>query len=95
MTWEEYTSKLEQLASEFTKNKNLLTKEYVLSNNTYNVGDKFTDHIGTIIIEKIKYSLGDFYSKPCAVYYGIELDKNGKKNKRGNKRHAYQSNEKL
>lgn len=71
-----------------------LRKQYCDANNPYKIGDTFTDHIGSIKIEKIKY---DFYpfggSTPCCIYFGVELLKNGTPNKRGNKRMAWQSNE--
>ena len=66
-------------------------EEFVKANNPYKIGDKVTDHIGTIIIEKIACNWG-YSGVPCAVYFGVELNKDGKPNKRGNKRTAWQSN---
>ena len=38
----------------------------------YNVVDKFTDHVGSIIIEDIGYCFCEY---TCCVYYGTKLNK--------------------
>ena len=85
------TQKLIELEQEFELKKKQLLFQYCNANNPYNVGDKFTDHISTIIIEKIKYSFGD---NPCCVYFGAELKKDGTPRKDNNKRQAWQINDK-
>jgi hypothetical protein len=92
MTKDEYKSKLNELAKLYQNMKNELAKQYCIENNHYNIGDKFTDHIGSIIIEKIEYqhtSIG----MPCCVYYGTELKKDGTPKKNNPKRYAWQSND--
>lgn len=91
MNYEEYKKKEEGLIEEFNQKKMKLMKEFVTSNNTYSVGQVICDHIGSILIEKMGFSWG-MYSQPCATYYGIELNKDGKPNKRGNKRTIHQRN---
>lgn len=92
MELQEYNAKLDLLKNEFEQAKINLAIDFIKSNNPYNVGDVITDHVGTIKINYIKYSMGSFGSPPCAVYYGIELNKDGSQNKRGNTRCIYQSN---
>ena len=91
MEYQEYEDRLRELKFEFELKKTKLIKEYVDANNPYKIGDKVTDHVCSIIIEKIKYhmSLSGF---PCAVYYGPELKKDGTPKKNGNKTYVYQSN---
>jgi len=81
---------LTQLNQENELKKKQVMQEYCNANNPYKVGDKFTDHVGTIIVESIRYSYG---SNPCCVYFGIELKKDGTPRKDNNKRQAWQSND--
>jgi hypothetical protein len=68
-------------------------KEYCMSNNPYSKGSIFTDHIGSIIIEKIECHISK--ENPCCIYYGVELKKDKVTIKKNNpKRYAYQCNEK-
>jgi len=90
MTKEEYVKNQKELEIEYSKSKEELMKEFVRSNDPYKIGDKVTDHIGTIIIESKKYDWG--YTCPCAVYFGIELKKDGTPNKKMTKRNLWQSN---
>jgi len=82
--------KLTELKKEFELKEKEVLLQYCKENNPYNVGDKFTDQSGTIIIEKIKYSFGD---RPCCVYFGAELKKDGTPRKDNNKRNAWQIND--
>ena len=66
-------------------------KDFVRANNPYKIGDKITDHIGTVIFEKMGFNWG-YLDKPCAIYFGTELNKDGKPNKKGSKRQVYQTN---
>jgi hypothetical protein len=91
MNHEEYLQKLKELESEFENKKVKLMKDFVRANNPYKIGDKITDHIGTIIIEKLGFSWG-YLKNPCATYSGIELKKDGTPNKKGTKRQVHQSN---
>lgn len=89
MKREELNQRLDQLEIQFQENRNKEIRLYCISNNYYKIGDKFTDHIGTILIERINYSLTKF----CCIYYGIELKKDGTPRKDNSKREAWQSNE--
>lgn len=95
MTVKEYKDKYNILKMEFEKKEKLLCIEYATSNDPYNIGDIFEDHIGKIKIESKKVSLhGSYYSSPASMkYYGANLNKNGTINKRYPKRWAYQVND--
>ena len=90
MNKETLNQKITQLQQEFELKKKEVMQQYCDANNPYKEGDKFTDHIGTIIVEKIRYSYGD---KPCCVYFGAELKKDGTPRKDNNKRQAWQLND--
>ena len=92
MVKEMLTLRINQLQQAFDLNKKQLRQQYCDANNHYKVGDKFTDHIGTIVVEKIRYSYGD---NPSCVYFGVGLKKDGTPRKHNNnKRNAWQINEK-
>lgn len=93
MKKEELDSKLSQLEQEYSLNKKKLIREFCDANNPYKVGDIFTDHIGSIRIEKIKYSFSLYREKPCCVYYGVELKKDLTPKKIQTNREAWQSND--
>jgi hypothetical protein len=90
MNKETLNQKITQLQQEFELQKKEVMQQYCDANNPYKIGDKFSDHIGTIIVEKIRYSYGD---RPCCVYFGTELKKDGTPRKDNNKRQAWQSND--
>lgn len=77
---------------EAERQKVIEIKRYCDANNPYKVGDVFTDHIGSVKIEKIKHYIS--YSNPCCVYFGLELKKDGNPRNDLRKRDAYQCNEK-
>jgi hypothetical protein len=91
MNFEEYEQKLKELKDEFNQKELDLRRELVAANSPYKIGDKVTDHIGTIVIEKMGCGWG-YSNKPCATYFGIELKKDGTPNKKGNKRMVWQCN---
>ena len=90
MNQEEYLEKVKKLELEIEDKKIELMKEFVKANNPYKIGDKVTDHIGSIIIEKIGILYGDSF--PCAVYFGLELKKDGTPTKKGLRRQILQKN---
>jgi hypothetical protein len=92
MTYDEYLEELKKLKIQFDKDEKSLIKRFINDNNPYIVGDKITDHVGAIIIEKIAYNLCSIETKPCSVYFGIELKKDGTPKKKVNRRWVYQSN---
>ena len=93
MNKQELERKLKELQQECELKQKEVMKQFCDANNPYKVGDKFTDHIGSIIIEKISYSYTTIIGTPSCVYYGTELKKDGTPKKNNNKRIAWQSND--
>jgi len=91
MSYEEYLQKAKELESEFQNKKIVLMKAYVSANNPYKIGDKITDHMGTIIIEKIGFNRS-MDGKPTATYTGLELKKDGTPTKKESRREVFLSN---
>lgn len=92
MTKEDLRLRLQELEQQHHMKQKEVMREYCDANNPYKIGDKFTDHLGTILIEKISYCY-TFLVTPSCVYFGTELNKNGQPNKRNTKRNAWQFNE--
>jgi len=92
MNKQELEHKLKELEQEYVLKKKEVMRQFCDDNNPYKVGDKFTDHIGTIIIEKIRYSY-TVRETPSCIYFGTELKKDGKPKKNNDKRNAWQSND--
>ena len=90
MQLEELEAKIKSFAKEYESARNKAITEYCLANNTVKVGDIFTDHIGSIVVESIKASAG--FGKYQCVYFGTELTKKLEPKKNGDKRSAYQQN---
>ena len=88
----DFQKRIAKLESKLVQDKNQLLREFININNPYKIGDTITDHIGSIKFEKIRYSWGGSFFKPTAVYYGVELKKDGASKKNGNKRAVYGSN---
>jgi len=84
--------KLEQLQKEFLTKKKEVIRQYCDARNPYKIGDKFTDHIGTIVVESIAYLYAGEFG---CVYFGAELKKDGTPRKDNSKRNVYQSNERI
>jgi hypothetical protein len=87
----EMNKRLELLESEYKEKKSKVYVEYCKANNPYKIGDVFTDHMGSILIEKIKFAV--WGSNPCCTFIGIELKKDGTPKKNGSKREAWQNND--
>jgi hypothetical protein len=93
MEQREYKERLAALLTQYEADKKKLHREYALSNNPYKIGDMFTDHQGTIRIEKISTYLSSWDFPQC-VYTGIIINKDGKESKvKNNRRNAFQQNE--
>ena len=90
MNYEEYLKKGKELQNEFKGKELNLMKEYVTSNNPHKVGDKVTDHKGSILIKNIGFTWG--YNEPCATYTGLELNNDGSAKKKEIQRTTFQSN---
>lgn len=93
MNKQELEHKLKELQQEYELKQKEVMKQFCDANNPYKVGDKFTDHIGTIIIEKIHYSYTTITEMLSCVYFGTELKKDGTPKKNNNKRYAWQLND--
>ena len=89
---ENYEKELKALEQEFELRKRNLIKLYTQKNSPYKVGDIVKDHIGSIIIEKIKYGTEYGTGFPRCSYFGLELKKDLTPRKDGSKRWVYKSN---
>ena len=93
-TKEALTTKLREMEDKYQNDKRELLKKFADNNNPYSIGDVFTDHLGSIIIEKFYYHLYPYNGGvPCYAYFGTELKKDGTPNKKGAKRKAFQGND--
>jgi len=92
MTKSQLEIKIKELKERFEKDKIDILKKFCIANNPYKVGDVVKDHMGSIIIEKIKFATYTISGTPECVYYGPELKKDGKPRKDGSKRNVWQSN---
>jgi hypothetical protein len=93
MKYEELKQRIKEINKEVELKVNKEIKAYCNANNPYKVGDIFTDHIGSIIVEKIGYVSNLDRYKPYCIYCGIELKKDGTPKKGDKKRVAHQINE--
>jgi hypothetical protein len=89
MTLEEYKGLIIQINKEANLKRLQVGRKFAISNNTISIGDKITDHIGSIIVQKITVYHSEI---PQCVYDGVEINKNGKENKKGKTRAVYESN---
>lgn len=80
MTPEEYKEKSNDFAAQYNNAMRRLNQEYALSNSPYQAGDTITDGSVTLIIKKILAYYGGLL--PSCLYYGIELEKDGKPKKK-------------
>lgn len=92
MTKEEYKENAKELYNEYQKNLRLLNIKCAMENNDVKVGDKFTDHIGTIPVESIGMYVNHLSSLPLCKYHGLVLKKDGTPTKKNERRDAYQEN---
>jgi hypothetical protein len=92
MTEQQYKQQLTDLQTEYDNRKRELMGTYAFANNPYKAGDVFTDHIGSIKIERIRPALSGV-ELPCCVYTGLILKKDGTPTKKMESRSAWQTNE--
>ena len=92
MTTEEYKHKIAKLNETFEREKSLINREYAFSNNYLKKGDIVTDHLGSILIEKIQFTTSFTTGMPCCVYTGVELKKDGTPTKAAKIRSIHQTN---
>lgn len=90
---ENFDKAIAEIEAEMKERKKRLISLYASENNPYKIGDVVTDHIGSIIIEKISPSLSFGHASfPCCNYFGTELKKDGTPRKDGSKRSVHQTN---
>lgn len=82
MTIEELKQGIADLEANLKNEKNRLYIKYAISNNKVKKGDKVSDGINTIIVDKITY-IRDIDGIPYCLYSGVFLTKKGNLNKRG------------
>jgi hypothetical protein len=92
MSIEELEKSLKKLKTDYEKSVWKAQCDFAIANNTIKIGDTFTDHIGQIEVSAIRVS-AIFTLNPICIYTGYVLNKNGTRNKRGDKRDAWQSQE--
>jgi len=90
MTYEEYERQVNETKHEFDKIEQKYWKrlrqlayDYAMSNNTVNIGDHITDHVGTIEVDKINAGLNQWSgtNNPICWYEGWVLTKQGHRRK--------------
>jgi hypothetical protein len=94
MTFAALKLKLNSLEEQYERKKHNLQREYCDANNPYKIGDNFTDHIGTIKIERIAYYFSSYGYEPSCIYFGIELKKDGTPKASEKRRKAFQPDDK-
>lgn len=92
MDKEKYKLEVKKLKAKHTLALHALNKQYIESNAVCEIGDFITDHIGTILVEKIKWSVSLGSNIPVALYYGLCYTKAGKPFKSGEKRNVWGPN---
>jgi hypothetical protein len=94
MDFETYEKELKQLYIFYRRKKRELFERCALANNQVRVGDIVTDHVGSVMVEKIQPcgQVSSGSTEPSCLYRGGEYTKKGKPFKSGSKRDVYQSN---
>ena len=91
MNESQYKSALKEIEREMRVKKSHLAAKYAKANRIHKIGDIVTDHIGSILVEKIMFTGGQS-SLPSSVYEGSILTKQNKPRKDGKIRAVYQFN---
>lgn len=94
MTKDDLEKRLRSIELEAANAKNQAVHDYCMAHNTVEIGDIFTDHIGSIRVERITVAASFASSQFCCVYHGPELTKTLEPKKRSKQRSAYQCNAK-
>ena len=92
MTHDEYLLELKSIEKEKFEALQDLMERFIIANNPHKKGDIVSDGTDTIVIETIMCHAGMYQNKPCAVYFGTCLKKDGTPRKDGKKAKVYQSN---
>jgi hypothetical protein len=91
-TAEEYRQKMNDINIRVSREQKEVGRQYAFSNNPHSIGDVVTDHIGSIKVEEIKWTIDHGTLLPTCVYYGVVLKKDGTPTKKGDRRPVWQSN---
>lgn len=92
MNEKEYKSKLNDLEEEHARKIQFLKRDFALSNQSMQIGDKITNNTPeTIIIDKVKYGTRFMGKLPECVYQGYVLTKAGKPRKDKQRAMIFQS----
>jgi len=92
MDFEEYKNKKSVIEHDYNKRLRALAMDYASSNSSVIVGDIVTDHIGSVLVDNIKFSMSSANKNPTCVYYGVELTKKMQPRKSGSVRGVWQTN---
>lgn len=76
-TQEDFVNSLKELEQKYRKDKEDINRIFATKNNPYKIGDIVTDHIGTLLIEKIQFKPSYNANLPQCVFKGLELKKDG------------------
>ena len=90
INFDEYKEKIKKIESSALIAKKDLSVEYARTHNEVKIGDIFTDHMGSILVEGISYVDTD---RPSCAYKGKILGKDLTPLKSGKQRIAWQENQ--
>lgn len=91
MLLSEYKEKISALQKEYQKKKQIIDRDYALSNNPHKIGETISDHIGKGIIKSMEVYT-DYSGQPAMRYRVDNLTKRGTISKRESERYIYQRN---
>ena len=95
MTKEEFTLEKIQIDKERDEKYTSLCSKYATIHNPYKVGDIVKDHVGSVKIEKISFTIQYGTNIPYCIYFGLELKKDLTPRKGLSKRSVHQINVQL
>lgn len=91
MEIEEYKTKLNDIIKAQEKKRHELYYEYAMANNNVKAADIVTDHIGSVLVDKITVHMG-YGGIPECYYRGVQMTKKGIPFKSGERRFVYVKN---
>jgi hypothetical protein len=87
-----YRDELTKLTRDYDNKLSILQRDYAFSNSSVKIGDIVADHIGSVKVAKILYTIVHNGDYPTCVYRGVEFTKAGKPRKDKSIRDVYQTN---
>lgn len=91
MSIEAMEDQLALISKQYEIDRKDIIRKYCIEISKASVGDIVTDHIGSVIVEKIGFYF-QCWDKPLPTYFGFEITKAGKRRKNQSKRTVYGSN---